>query len=41
MGAERKISVLGGLLSSTTERVMQWAEAPLLVVPKTHSVIQS
>jgi len=34
MGAERKSSVFGELFSSTTERVMQWAEAPLLVVPR-------
>ncbi len=35
MGAEKKVSTFGELFSSTTERVMQWAEAPLLVVPKT------
>jgi nucleotide-binding universal stress UspA family protein len=34
MGAERKSSIFGELFSSTTERVMQWAEVPLLVVPK-------
>jgi nucleotide-binding universal stress UspA family protein len=34
MGAERKTAALGGLFSSTTERVMQWANVPLLVVPK-------
>jgi len=34
IGAERKVSHFGGFFSSTTERVMQWAEAPLLVVPK-------
>jgi len=34
MGAQRKSSLFGELLSSTTERVMQWGEAPLLVVPK-------
>jgi nucleotide-binding universal stress UspA family protein len=34
MGAEQKSSIFGELFSSTTERVMQWAEAPLLVVPK-------
>ncbi len=34
MGAEKKTSMFGELFSSTTERVMQWAEAPLLVVPK-------
>ena len=34
MGAERKTAVLGGLFSSTTERVMQWANVPLLVVPR-------
>jgi nucleotide-binding universal stress UspA family protein len=34
MGAERKLSVFGELFSSTTERVMQWADAPLLVVPR-------
>lgn len=34
MGAQKKLSVLGELFSSTTERVMQWAGSPLLVVPK-------
>lgn len=34
MGTERKASVLGGLFSTTTERTMQWADAPLLVIPK-------
>jgi nucleotide-binding universal stress UspA family protein len=34
MGAERKTAVLGGLFSSTTERVMQLVRVPLLVVPK-------
>jgi nucleotide-binding universal stress UspA family protein len=37
MGAEQKSSMFGELFSSTTERVMQWAEAPLLVVPKSGS----
>jgi nucleotide-binding universal stress UspA family protein len=37
MGAEQKSSMFGELFSSTTERVMQWAEAPLLVVPKSRS----
>jgi nucleotide-binding universal stress UspA family protein len=37
MGAERKSSMFGELFSSTTERVMQWAEAPLLVVPRSAS----
>jgi nucleotide-binding universal stress UspA family protein len=37
MGAEQKLSMFGELFSSTTERVMQWAEAPLLVVPKSRS----
>jgi len=37
MGAERKSSVFGGFFSTTTERVMQWAEAPLLVVPRSAS----
>ncbi len=34
MGSERKPSLFGELLSSTTARVMQWGEAPLLVVPR-------
>ncbi len=34
MGAERKPSVFGELFSSTTERVMQWGQAPLLVVQR-------
>ncbi len=34
MGAERKPSVFGDLFSSTTERIMQWGEAPLMVVPR-------
>jgi nucleotide-binding universal stress UspA family protein len=34
MGAEQKSGVLEGLFSSTTERVMQLAKAPLLIVPK-------
>jgi nucleotide-binding universal stress UspA family protein len=34
MGAEKRLSAFGELFSSTTERVMQWAHAPLLVVPK-------
>jgi nucleotide-binding universal stress UspA family protein len=34
MGAQKKPTVIGELFSSTTERVMQLAEAPLLVVPK-------
>ncbi len=34
MGAERKPSVFGDLFSSTTERIMQWGEAPLLIVPR-------
>jgi nucleotide-binding universal stress UspA family protein len=34
MGSERKSSLLGELFSSTTERVMQLADVPLLVVPK-------
>ncbi len=34
MGAARKPTVIGELFSSTTERVMQRAEAPLLVVPR-------
>lgn len=34
MGAEQKSTVIGELFSSTTERVMQLAEAPLLVVPR-------
>jgi nucleotide-binding universal stress UspA family protein len=33
MGGEKKSSLFGSLFSSTTERVMQWADAPLLVVP--------
>jgi nucleotide-binding universal stress UspA family protein len=33
MGAERKPSIFGELFSSTTERIMQWGYAPLLVVP--------
>jgi nucleotide-binding universal stress UspA family protein len=35
MGAERKSSTFGELFSRTTERVMRWAEVPLLVVPAT------
>jgi hypothetical protein len=34
MGAEQKSGVLEGLFSSSTERVMQPAKAPLLIVPK-------
>ncbi len=34
MGAERKPSMFGELFSSTTERVMQWGNAPLVVVPR-------
>ncbi len=34
MGAKRRASLLGEFFSNTIERVMQWAEAPLLVVPK-------
>lgn len=34
MGAERKTAALGHIFSSTTERVMQRADAPLLVIPK-------
>jgi len=34
MGAEQKSTIIGELFSSTTERVMQLADAPLLVVPK-------
>ncbi len=34
MGAGRKSSILGGLFSTTTERVLRWSEAPLLVVPR-------
>jgi len=34
MGAQHKSSLFGELFSSTTGRVMQWGEAPLLVVPK-------
>jgi nucleotide-binding universal stress UspA family protein len=33
MGSERKQSMFGELFSSTTERIMQWGNAPLLVVP--------
>ncbi len=36
MGAEKRVSAFGELFSSTTERVMQWADAPLLVVPKSN-----
>lgn len=34
MGAEQKSTIIRELFSSTTERVMQLADAPLLVVPK-------
>jgi nucleotide-binding universal stress UspA family protein len=34
MGAEQKSTIIGELFSSTTERVMQSADAPLLVVPR-------
>lgn len=34
MGAERKSALMGELFSSTTASVMQWADAPLLLVPK-------
>ncbi len=34
MGAEQKPSVIGELFSGTTQRVMQLAEAPLLIVPR-------
>jgi nucleotide-binding universal stress UspA family protein len=34
MGAERKSDLLGDFFSSTTDQVMQHADAPLLVVPK-------
>ncbi len=34
MGAEQKPGVIGELFSSTTQRVMQSAEAPLLIVPR-------
>ncbi|HYK87488.1 MAG TPA: universal stress protein [Acidobacteriota bacterium] len=34
MGAERRASVFGMLFSGTTERIMQWGEAPLMVVPR-------
>jgi nucleotide-binding universal stress UspA family protein len=34
MGAQQKSTVFGELFSGTTERVMQLADAPLLVVPK-------
>ncbi len=37
MGAERKPSAFGQLFSSTTDRIMQWGEAPLLVVPRSGS----
>ena len=33
MGGERKSSVFGELFSGTTEKVMQLAHAPLLIVP--------
>lgn len=33
MGAERKHSAFGQLFSSTTEKILQWAAMPLLVVP--------
>ncbi len=34
MGAEQKPAIMGELFSSTTERVMQAASAPLLIVPR-------
>ncbi len=37
MGAEQKTGVVGELFGSTTERVMQLAQAPLLIVPKLKS----
>lgn len=34
MGSERKSALAGEIFSSTTASVMQWADAPLLIVPK-------
>ncbi len=41
MGAERKPSIFGELFSTTTARILQWGEAPLLVVPAAPRAEQS